>query len=163
MSLSSETNFFHMAPVSSCHQTGPDSFSQEALIHLPWVRHSGLDQLIVNRKSTQDKNMAAPKGITGLKKEEWFSRTPVRVLSCLSRVQLFETPWTVAHQASPSIRFSRQEYWSGLPFPSPGGLPDPGIEPRSPTDTLLYEPPGKPNNAGVGSLSPVQGIFLTQG
>ena len=50
----------------------------------------------------------------------------------LSRVQLFVTPWTVAHQAPPSVRFSRHGYWSGLPFPSPGDLPDPGIEPRSP-------------------------------
>ena len=50
----------------------------------------------------------------------------------LSRVQLFATPWTVAHQASPSMGFSRQEYWSGLPFPSPGDLPDPGTEPGSP-------------------------------
>ena len=47
-------------------------------------------------------------------------------------VQLFATPWTVAYQASPSMGFSRQEYWSGLPFPSPGDIPDPGIEPRSP-------------------------------
>ena len=51
----------------------------------------------------------------------------------LSRVRLFATLWTVAHQASPSMGFSRQEYWSGLPFPSPGDLPDPGIELRSPT------------------------------
>ena len=51
----------------------------------------------------------------------------------LSRVQLFATPWTVAYQASPSMGFSRQEYWSGVPFPSPGDLPDPGIEPRSPS------------------------------
>ena len=49
----------------------------------------------------------------------------------LSGVQLFATPWTVAYQASPSMGFSRQEYWSGLPFPSPGDLPDPEIEPRS--------------------------------
>ena len=65
----------------------------------------------------------------------------------LSRVQLFATPWTVAHQAPPSMGFSGQEYWSGLPFPSPGDLPDPGTEPRSPTlqaDTLTSEPPGKP-------------------
>ena len=63
----------------------------------------------------------------------------------LSRVQLLATPWTVAYQASLSIGFSRQEYWSGLPFPSPGDLPDPGIEPRSPTleaDALTSEPPG---------------------
>ena len=50
----------------------------------------------------------------------------------LSRVRLFATPWTVAYQAPLSIRFSRQEYWSVLPFSSPGDLPDPGIEPRSP-------------------------------
>ena len=64
----------------------------------------------------------------------------------LSRVQLFATPWTVAYQA-PSMRFSRKEYWSGLPFPSPEDLPDPGIEPGSPAlqaDALLSEPPGKP-------------------
>ena len=45
---------------------------------------------------------------------------------------LFVTPWTVAHQSLLSIGFSRQEYWSGLPFPSPGDLPDPGIKPTSP-------------------------------
>ena len=64
----------------------------------------------------------------------------------LSRVRLFATPWTVAHQAPSSMGFSRQEYWSGLPFPSPGDLPDPGIEPRSPTlqaDALPSKPPGK--------------------
>ena len=57
------------------------------------------------------------------------------------------TPWTVACQAPLSVRFSRQEYWSGLPFPSPGDLPHPGIEPRSPAlqvDSLPSEPPGKP-------------------
>ena len=55
----------------------------------------------------------------------------VKVMS-LSRVRLFVTPWTVAHQAPPSMGLSRQEYWSGLPLPSPGDLPNPGIEPRSP-------------------------------
>ena len=50
----------------------------------------------------------------------------------LSRVQLFATPWTVAYQAIPSVGLSRRECWSGLPFPSPGDIPDPGIEPRSP-------------------------------
>ena len=58
-------------------------------------------------------------------------------MKSLSSVRLFETPWTV---------FSKQEYWSGLPFPSPEDLPDPEIEPRSPVlqaDTLLSEPPGK--------------------
>ena len=62
----------------------------------------------------------------------------------LSRVLLFEASWTVAHQAPLSMGFSRQEDWSGLPFPSPGDLPNPGIEPRSPAfqaDTLTSEPP----------------------
>ena len=57
------------------------------------------------------------------------------------------TEWTVAYQAPPSMGFCRQKYWSGLPFPSPGDLPDPGIEPRSPAlqaDVLTSEPPGKP-------------------
>ena len=50
----------------------------------------------------------------------------------VSHVQLSVTPWTVARQAPLSMEFSRQDYWSGLPFPSPGDLPDPGIEPGSP-------------------------------
>ena len=61
-----------------------------------------------------------------------------------SRVRLFAIPWTVAYQAPLSMGFSRQEYWSGLPFPSPGDLPDPGIEPGSPAlqaDALSSEPP----------------------
>ena len=67
-------------------------------------------------------------------------------MKSLSRVQLFAIPWTVVYQASLSMGFSRQGYWSGLPFPSPGDLPDPGIEPRSPAlqaDALPSEPPGK--------------------
>ena len=69
------------------------------------------------------------------------------VCQSLSHVQLFTTPWTVACQAPLSMEFSRQEYWSGLPFPSPEDLPDTGIEPRSPAlqpDSLLSEPPGMP-------------------
>ena len=64
----------------------------------------------------------------------------------LSRVPLFGTPWTVAYQAPPSMGFSWQEYWSGLPFPSPGDLSNPGIEPGFLTlqaDSLPTEPPGK--------------------
>ena len=55
----------------------------------------------------------------------------------LSRVRLSATPWTVAYQASPSMGFSRQEYWIGLPFPSPGDLPDSGIEPEFPVSPAL--------------------------
>ena len=84
------------------------------------------------------------------------------MLSCFSRVQLFVTPWTVAHQAPLSMRFSRQEYWSELPCPTPGDLPNPGIKHRSPTlhvDSLLSEPPEKPKNTGVGSYSFFRGSF----
>ena len=69
------------------------------------------------------------------------------MLRHFSRVRLFVTPWTVAHQISLSMGFSRQEYWSRLPFPSPGDLPGLGIEPKSHTlqaNSLPSEPPGKP-------------------
>ena len=75
----------------------------------------------------------------------------VKSLSC---VQLFATPWTVAYQAL-SMGFSRQEYWSGLPFPSPGDLPNPRIKPVSPalqTDALPSEPPGNPRERLRGDL-----------
>ena len=68
-------------------------------------------------------------------------------MKSLSCVQLFAAPWTVACQASSFMGFARQEYWSGLPFPSPWDLPDQGIEPGSralQADSLPSEPPGKP-------------------
>ena len=64
-----------------------------------------------------------------------------------SHVWLFVTPWTVAHQSSLCMEFSRQEHWNGLPFPSTGDLPGPEIKPRSlalRADSILTEPPGKP-------------------
>ena len=67
----------------------------------------------------------------------------------LSCVRLFATPWAVACQAPLSMGFSRKEYWSGLPCPPPGDLPNPGVEPRSPAlqaDSLPAEPPGEPIN-----------------
>ena len=69
------------------------------------------------------------------------------MLNCFSHIWLFATLWTIARLAPLSMGFSRQEYWSGLPLPSPGDLPDPGIEPRSPAveaDTLTSEAPGTP-------------------
>ena len=74
----------------------------------------------------------------------------------LSRVQLSATPWAVAYQAPWSMGFSRQEYWSGLPFPSPGDLPNPGIEPGSPTlyaDALPSELPGKSKSKKSRSIT----------
>ena len=73
-------------------------------------------------------------------------------MKSLSRVRLFATPWTVAYQSPQSMEFSRQKYQSGLPFPSPGNLHDPGIEPQYPTlwaDALPSEPPGKPSEHEV--------------
>ena len=80
-----------------------------------------------------------------------------QLLSC---VWLFVTPGTITCQAPLSVEFSRQEYWSGLPFLSPGYVYNPEIKPRSPAlqaDYLSSEPSGKPKNTGVGSLSLLQG------
>ena len=90
-----------------------------------------------------------------------------------SRVQLFVTPWTVAHQAPLSKEFSGQEHWSGLPFPSPGDFPNPGIKTGSPAlqaDSLPTEPPGKPlvgegpgeTPSAVRCLSHLISRFLTE-
>ena len=87
-----------------------------------------------------------------------YTSEPVKLLS---RVWLFATPWTIAYQSPPSMEFSRQKYWSGLPFPSRGDLPDPGIEPRSPTlqaDALPCEPPGKPHGLSSPWNSPGQNM-----
>ena len=83
-------------------------------------------------------------------------------MKSFSGVRLFATPWTIAYQAPPSMGFSRQKYWSGLPFPSPGDRPNPGIELRSPAlqaDALPVKPPGnwgvlKPNITN-GTICPV--------
>ena len=74
-------------------------------------------------------------------------------------VRLFVIPWIVALQAPLSMEFSRQEGWSGLPFPSRGDLPDPGIDPRAPAlqaDSLPSEPPGKP-----GKIYMVRSILIS--
>ena len=84
----------------------------------------------------------------------------IYIWKCLSRVWLFATLWTIQ-----SMEFSRPEYWSEWPFPSPGDLPNQGIKSRSPAllvDSFPAEPQGKPKNTGMGSLSLLQQIFLTQ-
>ena len=102
-------------------------------------------------------------GHTVRRSEVWKSSEKLQTLKhclhewkLLSRVRLFATPWTVARQIPPSMGFSRQEYWSGLPFPSPGDLPDPGIKLRSPAfraDALPSEPPGNPSTLPRGACS----------
>ena len=91
---------------------------------------------------------------TGLEKVSFHSNAKESEIdqSCLTLCHPMDGS---LHQAPPSMEFSRQEYWSGLPFPSPGDLPDPGMEPRSPAlqaDALLSEPPGKPGKAGMKCL-----------
>ena len=118
---------------------------------------------VSNYFCTPESNIKLMQNISQYKpspKRKWEDLTNLAVLSTqseltksvevksLSHVWLLATPWTVAHQAPLSKGFSRQESWSGLPFPSPGDLPNPGIEPRSPTlqaDALTSEPPGKHN------------------
>ena len=95
-------------------------------------------------------------------------KVKVKLVSCVS---LFATPCTIAYQVPPSMEFSRQEYWSGMPFPSPRYLLEPGIKSGCPTlqaKALLSEPPERQKNIpgqniGVGSCSLLQGIFPTQG
>ena len=99
---------------------------------------------IEGRRRREWQRMRCLDGITDSTGHE-FEQTPSVLV--LSHVQLFATPMTVAHRAPLSMGFSRQEYWSGLPCPSPGDLPDPGIKPGSPTlqmDSLPSEPPGEP-------------------
>ena len=83
------------------------------------------------------------------KSQTWSRRVLWLLFSCSVVSNSFSTPWTVAQQAPLSMGFSRQEYWSGLPCPPPGDLPDSGIEPGSPAlqaDSLMSEPPGKPSD-----------------
>ena len=96
------------------------------------------------------------------KGQERLSRSKGRLVKwkSLSHVWLLATPWSIQ-----PMGFSRLEYWSRLPFPSPGDLLNPAIKLRSPTfqaDSLPAEPQGKPKTTGVGSLSVLQWIFLTQ-
>ena len=95
---------------------------------LEWVAISFSKEFAINPLSTREPVRILSKG------EMTFGNEPsgsISSVQSLSRVRLFATPWTVARQAPLSMGFSRQEYWSGLPFPSPGDLPDPVIGPVS--------------------------------
>ena len=85
-----------------------------------WYNHFVMDESFIKGSSYSEKW-----------KRKSHSESTVKV-KLLSRVRLFDTPWTVSYQAPLSMGFSKQSYWSGLPFPSPGDLPKPGIEPGSP-------------------------------
>ena len=148
--------------LSSGHRTGKVSFHSnpkesqcQRMFNLPHNCASKVMLKILQARFQQYMNWELTDVRVGFRK----SRSEVK---SLSRVWLFATPWTVSHQAPPSMGLSRQEYWSGLPFPSPGHLPDPGIEPRSPTlqaDALTSEPPEKPKKKQSNQILDCQHSF----
>ena len=122
-----------------------------------WKTGDWLEDELLEKPQSKPWNISKILRGTEVGKESMQSRK--HVLSRFNRVQLSEMPWTVAHQAPLSMGFSRQEYWSGLPFPSPGDLPDPGIKPESPTapalqaDSLLLSHRGSRTGGRNGKLS----------
>ena len=102
---------------------GKECEEAEDRLRGPWIRAQGDHEFT---PCTRD-NESVPLN------SQLYNPLCTSAVKSLSRVRLFTTPWTVAHQAPPSMGFSRQEYWSGLLIPSPGNLPDPGIKPRSPS------------------------------
>ena len=149
----------HTCPVTTAEPNKKKKVSSSVLA----TTQSMKSQTLFKRKF-----LATPHSIWGLSYHKkgsdpnifWGTEAPN--LSC---VQLFVTPWTLTCQAPLSMEFSRSEYYSGQPFPSPGHLPNPGIKPRSPAlqvDSLYSESPGKPKNTGVGILALLQRVFLTQ-
>ena len=101
-------------------------------------------------RGEQSNRMRSPAQGSFLRLQESHLLKRARVLGHVSPVRLFAALWTVTHQAPLSLRFSRQDYWSGLPYPPPGDVPISGIEPTSPAastlqgDSFTAEPPGKP-------------------
>ena len=125
----------------------------------------------LNAASFLDRRLGQKRGISGQMwdlNKVWSLVNGALCCAVLSRLVVSNCLWLHGLQPARLLcpwGFSRHEYWSGLPCTSPGNLPNPEIEPRSPTlqaDSLLSEPPEKPKNAGVGSLSLLQGIFPIQ-
>ena len=117
--------------------SSPKHFFKDFELNLRWGEKIAEQSLKTKKKKKKERERKRKNNIY------WVKWSEVKSLSC---VLLFATPWT-AYQAPPSMGFSRQEYWSGLPFSSPGDLPNPGIELGSPavqTDALPSEPPEKP-------------------
>ena len=112
---------------------------REMSIHRGWINKSCNTQRAKNKTAVKEnRNYSSKIDMNDSQKQRWADQTIILIpnicmLGHFSHVWLFAAPWTVACQAPLSMGFSRQEYRSGLPFSSPGDLPDPGIEPRSPT------------------------------
>ena len=124
-----------------CLKVKVKSLSRVRLFVTPWaVAYQAPLSMGFSRQESWS-GLQFPSPISQHKKGLINTSEPVKSLSF---VLLFATPWTVAYQAPLSMGFSKQEYWSGMPFPPPGDLPDPGIEPGSPAlqaDALPSEPP----------------------
>ena len=126
--------------------------------HAPWIGQAGPQQYGPcwhDLSMTLDGIIASATQFSDFLTRKCFGKnlpfwTEVKSLSC---VRLFATPWTVAYQVPLSMGFSRQEYWSGLPYPSPEDLPNPGIEPGSPSLQADALPPGPPGKSKVQCLS----------
>ena len=102
--------------------------------------------------------------VSGIQQSESFIHIHVCVLNCFSCVQLFANLWTVACQAPLSMGFSRQEYWSGLPFPYPEDHPNPGIGPTSPALAGRFftaEPQGNPSSESTPSINHLKRILIS--
>ena len=131
--------------------------------HPKYGTDSGPGKILIKESNDQNQNLESSRSKNKAFDDTESSQNPrfpplnkcgmlcvcVCVCVCLlfSHVQFFLTPWTIAHQVPLSMEFSRQEQWSGQPLPSPGDLPDPGMEPRSPVlqaDSLPPESPRKP-------------------
>ena len=112
-----------------------DCLPAHVSVRSAYRHHQGKERSIIlsnsNSRVLNFQNVSNPYYISTCRSYYFYLQMKCEVQS-LSRVRLFATPWTVACQAPLSMGFSRQEYWSGLPFPSPGDLPNPGIEPGSP-------------------------------
>ena len=118
---------------------------------LEWVAIS------FSRGSSWPRNRTRVSWIAGRWFTDWAMRKWKKKTEVAQSCPTLCDPWTVAYQVPPSMWFSRQEYWNGLPFPFPGDLRNSGIEPRSPTfqaDTLTSEPPGKPNLSNNRKILP---------
>ena len=130
---------------------------------IPWRRAWQPTPVFLSEKSQGQRSLVGHKEQDMTEHARIYCYEHSEGCSVFSR--LFATTWMVTCQAPLSMEFSRQEYWSVLPLPPPGDLPNPGIEPGSQTlqaDFLLSEPPGKPKNTGVDSLALPQGIFPKQ-
>ena len=142
--------------ISSKYNTSHQNYgSPKSIIWVAWQERQCCRLHTETPETTRSKNPVAPR--LGGNNWRWHPKTDFSAIhvygggvSAYSPVRLFATPWTVARQAPLSMEFSRQESWSGLPFPPSGDLPDPGTQPTSlwsllhqQADSLPLEPPGK--------------------